>query len=69
LAEVSTESSDIGVSLFSALSKQGLGDVAETLYGWAHPQPKVAEAEGADQADEAAAPAALPAAASGESDR
>jgi GTP-binding protein len=72
LAEVSTESSDIGVSLFSALSKQGLGDVAETLYGWAQPQPKVAEAEGADQADqadEAAAPAALPAAASGESDR
>ena len=37
LGEISSESSDIGVTLFSALSKQGLGDVAETLYGWTHP--------------------------------
>ena len=37
LAEISTENSDIGVTLFSALSKQGLGDVAETLHGWTHP--------------------------------
>ncbi|MDE2368918.1 MAG: YihA family ribosome biogenesis GTP-binding protein [Burkholderiales bacterium] len=37
LGEVSTEASDIGVALFSALSRQGLGDVAETLYGWTHP--------------------------------
>lgn len=37
LAEMSTESADISVSLFSALSRQGLGDVAETLYGWTHP--------------------------------
>ena len=36
LAEVSTESADIGVVLFSALSRQGLGDVAETLHGWIH---------------------------------
>ena len=36
LGEISSESSDIGVTLFSALSKQGLGDVAETLYGWTH---------------------------------
>jgi GTP-binding protein len=36
LAEITTESSDIGVTLFSALSKQGLGDVAETVHGWTH---------------------------------
>jgi len=37
LAEVSTESSDIGVTLFSALSRQGLEDVAQTIHGWARP--------------------------------
>jgi len=37
LAEVTAESSDIGVTLFSALNRQGLGDVAETLHGWARP--------------------------------
>ena len=37
LAEVSTESSDIGVTLFSALSRRGLDDVAEALHGWIHP--------------------------------
>ena len=37
LAEISTEGSDIGVTLFSALSRQGLGDVAEVLHGWAVP--------------------------------
>jgi len=36
LGEVSGESTDIGVTLFSALSRQGLGDVAETLHGWVH---------------------------------
>ena len=35
LAEVATESSDIGVTLFSALSGQGLDDVALTLRSWA----------------------------------
>jgi GTP-binding protein len=44
LAEVTTDSSDIGVTLFSALSKQGLGDVAETLHGWTHGQPQSAVA-------------------------
>jgi GTP-binding protein len=48
LAEVTTESSDIGVTLFSALSKQGLGDVAETVYGWTHGQPQAAEAPAHD---------------------
>ncbi|MDO9075606.1 MAG: ribosome biogenesis GTP-binding protein YihA/YsxC [Rubrivivax sp.] len=36
LAEVAGENADIGVTLFSALSRQGLGDVAETLYDWVH---------------------------------
>jgi GTP-binding protein len=37
LGEVSTESADIGVTLFSALSRLGLEDVAQTLHGWTHP--------------------------------
>ena len=37
LAEVSTENADIGVTPFSALSRLGLGDVAQVVYGWAHP--------------------------------
>ena len=36
LAEISTDSADISVTLFSALSRLGLGDVAQTLYGWTH---------------------------------
>jgi GTP-binding protein len=48
LAEVTTEASDISVTLFSALSRQGLGDVAETVYGWTHGGPQAQpEAEGA----------------------
>lgn len=35
LGELSTEESDIGVTLFSALKKIGVSDVAETLKGWA----------------------------------
>ncbi len=38
LSEVSTENSDIAVTLFSALSQQGLGDVAQALHGWIHPR-------------------------------
>ena len=37
LGEVAPEGADIGVTLFSALSRQGLGDVAEVLHGWAVP--------------------------------
>ena len=37
LSEMATDSADIGVVLFSALSRRGLEDVAETVYGWAHP--------------------------------
>ncbi len=39
LAEVSSENTDIGVTLFSALRKQGVDDVAQALYGWVHPSP------------------------------
>jgi GTP-binding protein len=38
LAGLATEEADIGVALFSALSRQGLADVAETLHGWIHPE-------------------------------
>ena len=37
LADVSTDSADISVVLFSALSRRGLEDVAETVYSWSHP--------------------------------
>ena len=36
LAEATTEESDISVTLFSALSRQGLGDVAVAVHGWTH---------------------------------
>ena len=36
LGAVSGESADIGVTLFSALSRQGLDDAAEHLYDWVH---------------------------------
>jgi GTP-binding protein len=32
---------DIGVCLFSALSRAGVSDVIEALHGWAHPSPAV----------------------------
>ena len=34
LAPMAAEPADIGVALFSALSRRGLADVAETLHGW-----------------------------------
>jgi GTP-binding protein len=37
LGEVATEAADIGLILFSALSKQGLGDAALQLWDWVHP--------------------------------
>ena len=37
LVDVAGESADIGVTLFSALSRQGLADAAEVLYQWTHP--------------------------------
>lgn len=44
LGSISTESSDIAVSLFSALSREGLGDVAVSIRGWVHPVKVRAEA-------------------------
>jgi GTP-binding protein len=38
LAELSTDDADIGVTLFSALNKSGVADVAETLQSWAAPE-------------------------------
>lgn len=37
LADLATDHADIGVTLFSALNRSGLDDVATTLYGWTHP--------------------------------
>jgi len=38
LEQLATDASDVGICLFSALSRQGLGDAAQVLHGWAHPQ-------------------------------
>ncbi len=43
---LATEDSDIGITLFSALNKQGLEDVAEVLYDWAHREPVSRSAPG-----------------------
>ncbi len=37
LSEFAGEHADVGVTLFSALSKRGVVDVAEVLHGWTHP--------------------------------
>jgi GTP-binding protein len=37
LGTLAGDNADISVSLFSALSRQGLGDAATVLHGWAHP--------------------------------
>jgi len=39
LEPLASEAADIGVVLFSALSRIGLGDVAEAVHGWACPAP------------------------------
>ncbi len=55
LAEVTTDSADIAVTPFSALSRQGLGDVAQVLHGWTRPAAPAAPAAGNEP------PAATPA--------
>lgn len=40
LADLATEASDVGLLLFSAPKHIGLNDLADTVYGWAHPQAK-----------------------------
>jgi GTP-binding protein len=37
LADLATEAADVGVLLFSAPKQIGLGDLAEAVWGWAHP--------------------------------
>lgn len=37
LGEIGSEQADIGITLFSALNRLGLEDVAETLHGWVAP--------------------------------
>jgi len=37
LGALAGENTDIGVTLFSALSRRGLEDVAGTVWGWTHP--------------------------------
>jgi GTP-binding protein len=41
-AEIASEDADIGVLLFSAPQRTGLGDLALTLRGWAPPRPALA---------------------------
>jgi GTP-binding protein len=36
LGELSTDTADIGMALFSALKKTGIDDAAETLHAWVH---------------------------------
>ena len=41
LGGMATDDSDIAVTLFSALKKQGVADVAEILHEWAHSAPRL----------------------------
>jgi GTP-binding protein len=45
LAQVATDSADISVALFSALSRQGVGDAAVTLHQWLRGGPARGRAE------------------------
>lgn len=44
LADLATDDSDIAITLFSALKKMGVGDVACILHEWVHPPAKAEEA-------------------------
>jgi len=37
LGEITTDEADVGVALFSALKKSGVGDAAQVLHSWVHP--------------------------------
>lgn len=50
LAAMATEESDVSITLFSALKKQGVADVAHILHQWAHAPRAAAALEGADAA-------------------
>jgi len=66
LGGIVTEESDVSVTLFSALKKKGVEDVARALHEWAHPkaQPAAETAEDAEEAEPADAAPPAPAAAS-----
>lgn len=38
LGELSTDEADVSMSLFSALYKSGVGDAAQVLHSWTHPE-------------------------------
>ncbi len=40
LGGIGSDAADIGITLFSALSRQGLEDAALHLHGWLHPEPE-----------------------------
>jgi GTP-binding protein len=40
LSELATDEADVGITLFSALKKQGIGDAAKVLHAWVHPSTK-----------------------------
>lgn len=37
LGDIATDEGDVGITLFSALKKVGIGDAARVLHGWVHP--------------------------------
>jgi GTP-binding protein len=37
LGQLATDDADLSLSLFSALSRRGVGDAAQVLHGWVHP--------------------------------
>ena len=37
LGDIATDEADVGIALFSALKKVGIGDAARVLHGWVHP--------------------------------
>jgi len=60
LGEMATDAADISVALFSALSRQGLGDAAATVHQWVKGQPAwptVGKVPPLPDEDSAAAPA------------
>ncbi len=60
LAELATDTADISITLFSALSRQGLGDAALVLRNWVPRLSAEADAAALPAADPAASPEALP---------
>jgi GTP-binding protein len=59
LAELATDAADVGITLFSALNRQGVGDVAEVIRSWCVPATP-ADSDGAapDEPADPNAPAA-----------